>query len=86
MRIKPTLELIANDLRLHWRGVLGLELGMLGFMALLFRVALASPTPGVVVSATVNFNIIAIVQFGNWLVSREKTKGTFAWLRGGLER
>jgi ABC-2 family transporter protein len=77
---KQVRALIGNDLRLHWRGVAALQLGLLGFMALLFWVALAKPTP-VVASAVVNCNILAIIQFGNWIVSREKTKGTFAWLR-----
>jgi hypothetical protein len=75
--------LIGNDLRLHGRGIAGVELGMLGFIALVLWVTRAGPTstPAVQVPFVFNVNFLISLLWGEWLVSREKTKGTLAWLR-----
>ncbi len=75
--------LIGNDLRLHGRGIAWVELGMLGFIALVLWANRSRPTstPAVNVSLVFNVNFLIAILWGEWLVSREKTKGTLAWLR-----
>ncbi|MGH9741706.1 MAG: ABC transporter permease [Candidatus Acidiferrum sp.] len=76
-------SLVGNDLRLHGRGIAWVQLGILGFIALLLWVNKAKPTStvGANVAFIFNINFLIAVLWGEWLVSREKTKGTLAWLR-----
>ncbi len=74
------LVLIATDLRLHGLSVLATQAGGLAVVAA--GVHLAPPQTEAALTAFVtNLNLLATLLWAEWLVSREKTKGTVAWLR-----
>jgi len=71
--------LVANDLALHGRGI---AVTMVAGLALFLLTTRLKPSPAVTeVSLIFNVNLLTTLLWGEWLISREKTKGTFAWLR-----
>lgn len=74
------LALIAIDLRLHGRSVLATHVGGLAVVAAGVHLA-PSQTEATLTSFVTNLNLLATLVWAEWLVSREKTKGTVAWLR-----
>jgi hypothetical protein len=76
-------SLIGNDLRLHGRGIAGIHVGILAFIGLVIWATRAKPTstPAAHAMLIFNVNFLVAILWGEWLVSREKTKGTLAWLR-----
>lgn len=70
--------LVANDVRLHGRGILLTQVGIVAFVWVASRFPRA---PGALVSLVCNLNLILALLWGDWLVSREKLKGTFGWVR-----
>ena len=75
--------LVRKDLRLHRRGILLTYLIVIGFVFWTFSFASRNVSRGEYASAAALFNInfIAALLWTEWLVSREKAKGTIAWLR-----
>ncbi|MDQ3170619.1 MAG: hypothetical protein M3Q55_10825 [Acidobacteriota bacterium] len=68
-----------KDLRIHGQDI-GLTQGAI--VALLALAAHLKPSDASTTAAlVVNFNMVLTLFWGEWLISREKTKGTFAWLR-----
>lgn len=80
MTTRHVVALIGKDLRIHWKGVAAAHAGSLAIIGL--GVALGNPQEGSVLLAFVsNLNFLCALLWGEWFVSREKTKGSFAWLR-----
>ena len=81
--IRIVSALMRKDLRLHWRGILLTQLIVIVFVFWTFRLASRNVPRGEYAGAAALFNInfIAALLWTEWLVSREKTKGTIAWLR-----
>ncbi|MEO8076123.1 MAG: hypothetical protein ABI818_07325 [Acidobacteriota bacterium] len=72
--------LIRKDVHVHRLGMAGTAAVLLGLPALAGLVKPdASEASGT--SLIVNLNFILVLVWGDWLVSREKTKGTIGWLR-----
>ena len=71
--------LLAKDARIHGTEILLTQAGLLGLMAMMRYVAPSDPAT--LASAVFNLNFIIAGYWSEWLISREKTKGTFAWLR-----
>ncbi len=85
MRGNRLVSLMLKDLRLHGRGILLAQAGFLLLLLLLIRVMSQSyPKYSDAARATLVYNmnfLAASFLWGDWLISREKMKGTFAWLR-----
>lgn len=69
----------ANDFRLHGWGILTTQAGALALLALVFTLRPSNAAQEMALAF--NLNLILTSLWGEWLISREKTKGTFAWLR-----
>jgi hypothetical protein len=74
------LTLVRNDLHLH-----GIALGatVIAVVVLLYAVKALEPSGSdpSAVGLILNLNLVMVLVWGEWLVSREKTKGTIGWLR-----
>ncbi len=80
--LRTLSALVRKDLRLHWRGILLTQLLVIASGFFTFRFTSKVPrSESVNAAALFNFNFIAALLWTEWLVSREKTKGTIAWLR-----
>lgn len=75
----PLVALIAKDVRLHGRAVAAAQAGAMALMALAFW--LRPEKSSVNAALVLNFNVFLAGFWSEWLIAREKTKGTFAWLR-----
>lgn len=80
MRTRQTLTLVRKDLRLH-----GMAMGMTvaAVVGLLYSVQAIRPfgSDAPAAGLILNLNLVMVLVWGDWLVSREKTKGTIGWLR-----
>ena len=83
MTIRHVRALVFKDLRLHGKGVLAAHGGVLAMTAA--AIALFEPqqieVQGPLLGLVTNLNFLCAMLWGEWFVSREKTKGSFAWLR-----
>ena len=80
MTTRHILALMGKDLRIHWKGIAAAHAGVLAITGL--GIALGNPEADGVLRAFVsNLNFLCALLWGEWFVSREKTKGSFAWLR-----
>ena len=80
MTTRHILALMGKDLRIHWMGVAAAHAGALAIIGL--GTALGNPQEkGVLLAFVSNLNFLCALLWGEWFVSREKTKGSFAWLR-----
>lgn len=71
--------LLAKDLRLHGRALAG---AMAGALLLVAVAAYAMPRgPGPRVALICNLNLMLALLWSEWLITRERSKGTFRWLR-----
>ncbi len=81
MTMRRIRALIEKDLRLHWKGILAAHGGVLA-MATLATALREPPQQGdPTLSFVGNLNFLCALLWGEWFVSQEKTKGSFAWLR-----
>lgn len=71
--------LIRKDARIHGRAIAVTQCALLGVAAV--AVTMRPDAGSVNTTLVLNFNILFSGFWSEWLVSREKTKGTFAWLR-----
>lgn len=71
--------LVLKDVKIHGRDIGLTQLGLFGLLGLLSY--LRATDPAVMASAVFNFNFLLAAFWSEWLISREKAKGTFAWLR-----
>ena len=80
MRTRQTWALVGKDLRLHGAGMAATVAGGLG---ILWVAGLLKPNAGesAATGLILSLNVIMVLIWSDWLVSREKTKGTIAWLR-----
>lgn len=76
---RAVLALIVNDIRLHGKGIVLAQICGVGAVALAFYLRRTDPAVGV--SLIVNLNLFATLMWADWLMSAEKAKGTFGWLR-----
>ncbi len=72
--------LIAKDLRLHGRAVALTMASYLLFLATAIRLMPQGVGPRV--SFVFNSNLLLTLMWSDWLITRERSKRTFAWLRG----
>lgn len=73
------VALVSKDFRIHGRDIVMTQLGIL---ALLAGMAYARPDDvDGLATALFGFNLLLAGFWGEWLITREKTKGTFAWIR-----
>ena len=80
MTTRHLLALLGKDLRIHWKGVAAAHAGALAIIGL--GLALGNPqADGALLAFVSNLNFLCALLWGEWFVSREKTKGSFAWLR-----
>lgn len=80
MTTRHLLALMGKDLRIHWKGVAAAHAGALAITGL--GIAFGNPQEkGVLLAFVSNLNFLCALLWGEWFVSREKTKGSFAWLR-----
>ena len=80
MTSRHLLALLGKDLRIHWKGVAAAHAGALAIIGL--GIALGNPeADGALLAFVTNLNFLCALLWGEWFVSREKTKGSFAWLR-----
>jgi hypothetical protein len=83
----PICALIQKDLRIHWRAALVLVLGWPAFLRFLVLIQPDSTwTEGRTPTGVAGFLTLTTVSplgitIANWLVERERSKETFAWLR-----
>ena len=80
MRSSQVRALIAKDLRLHGHAVALATAGCLLLLALATRVMPQGIGPRV--SFVFNVNLLFTLLWSDWLITRERSKRTFAWLRG----
>ncbi len=78
-RTRVLTALIAKDFRIHGRDILLTHAGILGLLAVMDY--LQPGEQAGIASAAFNFNFLLAGFWSEWLISREKVKGTFAWLR-----
>lgn len=71
--------LLGKDSRIHGRDIALTQLGILALIAML-RYGHPQDT-SILASGVFVFNLLLAGYWGEWLITREKTKGTFAWLR-----
>jgi hypothetical protein len=85
MQVRQVRSLIVKDFRIHGRGIILAEFGFLAFIFLVSHfVARTQGSFSSAACAVLIFNtnfLSASFIWGDWLISREKTKSTFAWLR-----
>ena len=72
--------LIGKDLRLHGRAVALTIASCLLFLATAIRVMPQGVGPRV--AFVFNSNLLLTLMWSDWLITRERSKRTFAWLRG----
>lgn len=78
MSLRHVRAVIVNDARLHGRGIVMAQAGVVAFTWLASRM----PRPqAALLGLVLNLNIVIALLWGDWLISREKLKGTFGWLR-----
>jgi len=78
MNIRHVAALVANDVKVHGKAI-GLTDGlMLAFIW--FASRFKSDTEALFL-LIFNINFLMALLWGDWLISREKLKGTFGWLR-----
>lgn len=73
------IALMQKDARLHGRAIASAQAAVLGIAALAWT--LKPDADAANTTLLFNFNVLLAGFWGEWLISREKTKGTFAWLR-----
>lgn len=78
MRLRHLRALMANDLRLHGRAV---GLTNAGMLALIWLASRLRGDAEALSALIFNMNFLLALLWGDWLISREKLKGTFEWLR-----
>ena len=80
MTTRHILALVGKDLRIHWKGVAAAHAAVPAIAAL--AITLGDPQGNnVLLGFVTNLNFLGALLWGEWFVSREKTKGSFAWLR-----
>lgn len=80
MTTRHILALTGKDLRIHWKGIAAAHAGVVAITGL--GIVLGNPQEDTVLLGFVsNLNFLGALLWGEWFVSREKTKGSFAWLR-----
>jgi len=72
--------LAAKDLQLHWRAIVTSQLAIVGVI-LLGKAMRPHGRPAELAVLVFTLNYLLAGYWGEWLVSREKGKGTVAWLR-----
>jgi hypothetical protein len=77
-RLRHVNALIGNDARLHGRAVL---LTQAGAVALIWLASRLPRSADALAGLVFNLNFLVALLWGDWLISREKLKGTFGWLR-----
>ena len=76
---RRVVALVAKDMRIHGRAIAATQAAVLALGAVAWS---AKPEASAANAALmVNFNVLLAGFWSEWLISREKTKGTFAWLR-----
>lgn len=73
------VALVAKDVRIHGRDIAVTQVAILALLGLMNYMRPAEAA--VLASAVFNFNFLLAGFWSEWLISREKTKGTFAWMR-----
>lgn len=81
MRVRILGCLFYKDLLLHWKGVAGVTLSIVLAIYLAGIVAADGSRASEPTALIFNLNLLASLFWGEWLVGREKTKGTLHWLR-----
>ena len=79
MWIKPLTVLMAKDLRLHGRAVSLAIASVLVLCAVATQVISSGVGPRL--AFVFNVNLVLTLLWSDWLVTRERSKRTFAWLR-----
>lgn len=77
---RPLGVLVATDLQLHGRSIVAAHAGGLAILGAGVYFA-PSQNEAALSSFVFNLNLLATLVWAEWIVSREKVKGTFAWLR-----
>lgn len=72
--------LAAKDLQLHWRAIVTSQLAIISLI-LLARAMRPAELPAQLLGFVFSLNFLLAGYWGDWFVSREKVKGTVAWLR-----
>ena len=80
MWISQIRALVGKDLRLHGRAVALTIAACLALLGTAIRVM--PPGIGPRVSFVFNVNLLLTLMWSDWLITRERSKRTFAWLRG----
>ena len=70
--------LMAKDLRLHGLPLLLVFAAILSFVGLVIRFVPSDASP---VGFVTNVNMLIPLMFGEWLIARERSTHSFAWLR-----
>ena len=70
--------LMAKDLRLHGLPLLMVFVAILSFIGLLIRFV---PSEASTTGLVTNVNMLIPLLFGEWLIARERSTRSFAWLR-----
>lgn len=78
MKLRHIGALIANDLRVHGRAIGLTDALMLAFIWFASRFRKDAEALFLLIF---NLNFLMALLWGDWLISREKLKGTFGWLR-----
>ena len=78
MRGRHLLALIGNDARLHGRAI---ALTQIGAVALIWLASRLPRSADALAGLVFNLNFLLALLWGDWLISREKLKGTVGWLR-----
>lgn len=78
MNLRMLRTLVAKDLRLHGLPLLLIFAGVLSFLGLVIRLIPSEASP---VGFVTNVNIVLPLLFGEWLIARERSTRSFAWLR-----
>jgi ABC-type transport system involved in multi-copper enzyme maturation permease subunit len=77
--LRHVAALLAKDFRIHGREIMVTQAGVVALVALAMYL---KPASGAARAGLVfNFNLLLAGFWSEWLISREKSKGTFAWLR-----
>lgn len=78
MTTKRIGALVKNEIRLHGQGALMVQAAILLLLVVGYQLR---PGSGAAFALLVNCNWMTALAWSEWLVSREKTKGTIGWLR-----
>lgn len=73
------LALLRKDVWIHGRDIALTQLGILGLLVVMRQ--MSPDNPSSLATAMFGFNFVLAGFWSEWLITREKTKGTFAWLR-----